>query len=61
MWSSKLWGICLFAGFIALFGFGDYGIAVALAIYVGIIADIEGLIISMILREWKADVLLNCM
>jgi CDP-diacylglycerol--glycerol-3-phosphate 3-phosphatidyltransferase len=56
MWSSKLWGIALFAGFLALLVFGASGAAVAAAIYIGIVADIEGLAISMVLAEWKTDV-----
>jgi phosphatidylglycerophosphate synthase len=56
MWSSKLWGIALFAGMFSLLALGRGGITVAAAIYVGIIADIEGLVISSLLAEWKADV-----
>jgi CDP-diacylglycerol--glycerol-3-phosphate 3-phosphatidyltransferase len=56
MWSSKLWGIFLFAGFFALLVLGLSGTAVALAIYVGIVADAEGLAISVILPRWQTDV-----
>jgi len=56
MWSSKLWGICLFVGCFALLALNRSGIAVAVAIYVGIVADIEGLLISMILPQWRTDV-----
>lgn len=56
MWSSKLWGIFLFLGFLSLLGFGNGGVLVSLAIYVGIIADLEGIAISMIIREWKNDI-----
>jgi CDP-diacylglycerol--glycerol-3-phosphate 3-phosphatidyltransferase len=56
MWSSKLWGIALFAGFMSILVAGSDGIAVSLAIYVGILADVEGLAISVVLREWKSDV-----
>lgn len=56
MWSSKLWGIFLFAGFMSLLGFGQPGILVSLAIYVGIFADIEGLLISLTLQHWRHDV-----
>lgn len=56
MWSSKLWGIFLFVGFFSLLALGVGGLPIALAIYLGIIADIEGLLISMLLREWKTDV-----
>ena len=56
MWSSKIWGIALFVGFFSLLVFGSTGAAVSCAIYVGIVADIEGLVISMLLSRWKADV-----
>lgn len=56
MWSSKLWGIALFAGFFAILVFGSAGVFVSMAIYVGIVADVEGLAISLILRGWRPDV-----
>ena len=56
MWSAKLWGIFLFVGFIQLLGFGEAGNLFALAIITGIITDIEGLMASVILSSWKADV-----
>jgi len=56
MWSSKLWGIALFVGCFAWLALGISGVAVALAIYIGIVADIEGLAIAVILQQWKNDV-----
>jgi phosphatidylglycerophosphate synthase len=56
MWSSKLWGIFLFIGFIQLLVIRKDGIFVELAIYFGVLADIEGLAISIILKRWKNDV-----
>ena len=56
MWSSKLWGIALFAGFFELLALGRAGLAVSIAVYVGIIADLEGLAISIRLRQWQTDV-----
>lgn len=56
MWSSKLWGLCLFAGFVSLLVFGVQGVAVSLAIYMGIVANSEGLAISVILPRWQSDV-----
>jgi phosphatidylglycerophosphate synthase len=56
MWSSKLWGIALFAGFFSLLALGSDSVFVDIAIYVGIIADVEGLAISVVLRRWKSDV-----
>lgn len=56
MWSSKLWGVALFAGFFALLVFGEERVAVPAAIWIGIVADVEGLAISLTLREWRTDV-----
>jgi phosphatidylglycerophosphate synthase len=55
-WSSKLWGIFLFAGCFALLALGQGGLPVALAVNMGIIADMEGLLISITLCEWQSDV-----
>ncbi len=56
MWSSKAWGLSLFIGFFALLALGQAGVLAAIPIYVGIACDLEGLAISAILREWRADV-----
>jgi CDP-diacylglycerol--glycerol-3-phosphate 3-phosphatidyltransferase len=56
MWSSKLWGIFLFLGFFSLLVAGRDGILVSLAIYLGLLADIEGLAISLVLPYWINDV-----
>jgi phosphatidylglycerophosphate synthase len=56
MWSSKLWGISLFGGFFTLLVYEDAGWPVSLAIYVGLLADLEGLAISLVLSRWQTDV-----
>lgn len=56
MWSSKLWGVALFAAFFALLVFGEDRVAVPAAIWIGVVADLEGLAISATLREWRTDV-----
>ncbi len=56
MWSSKLWGILLFAGCFSLLALGRDGWLVSLAIWAGIVADLERLAISVALREWTTDV-----
>ena len=56
MWSSKVWGIALFAGFFGLLVLGSSGVVVSCAIYLGIVADVEGLLISLVLPRWRADV-----
>jgi len=56
MWSSKLWGIVLFAAFFALLAGGYTGPWMGAPLYVGIAADLEGLAISWVLPQWQADV-----
>ncbi len=56
MWSSKLWGIALFAGFFSLLAMGQDGVMADAAVYVGIVADIEGLAISVVMRTWQSDI-----
>lgn len=56
MWSSKLWGIALFVGFFGLLVFGWDGAAMTAAVWVGILADLEGLAISLVLPAWRSDV-----
>lgn len=56
MWSSKLWGLLLFIGMWSLLVLHRGGWPVALAIFWGIAADLEGLAISMTLRKWQTDV-----
>lgn len=56
MWSSKLWGLTLFIAFYAVLVAGEGTPLVAIAIMLGIIADLEGLLISYTLRSWHHDV-----
>jgi CDP-diacylglycerol--glycerol-3-phosphate 3-phosphatidyltransferase len=56
MWSSKLWGLFLFLAFFSVLVLAETGLPVLLAIYWGLFADMEGLLISVILPEWKNDV-----
>ena len=57
MWSSKFWGLTLFIAFYGLLVHGNGGWPLTLAIYVGIVADLEGLAISVVLPTWQTDVL----
>jgi CDP-diacylglycerol--glycerol-3-phosphate 3-phosphatidyltransferase len=56
MWSSKAWGIMLFVAFFALLACASDNATMTFAIYLGIAADIEGLGISAVLPQWRADV-----
>ncbi|MDE2348654.1 MAG: CDP-alcohol phosphatidyltransferase family protein [Gammaproteobacteria bacterium] len=55
MWSAKFWGIALFVGFFSMLVFGSTGPTVSFAIYVGIVTDLEGVAISILLPRWQAD------
>ncbi len=56
MWSSKLWGIALFVAFMSLLAFDADNLLVTIAIVLGIVCDIEGLAISIVLKRWQSDV-----
>lgn len=56
MWSSKLWGLVLFVAFFAVLVLDRAEPWVAAAIWLGILADTEGLLISAVLPNWKNDV-----
>ena len=56
MWSSKAWGLALFIGFFSLLALDVDTWPVDLAVYLGIAADIEGLLISAVLPRWQSDV-----
>jgi CDP-diacylglycerol--glycerol-3-phosphate 3-phosphatidyltransferase len=55
-WSAKAWGLSLFAALVALLGFGSAVPLVPLALGIGVVADAEGLAISVILPVWTHDV-----
>jgi CDP-diacylglycerol--glycerol-3-phosphate 3-phosphatidyltransferase len=56
MWSSKLWGVVLFLGLFSLLALGADNVLVSAAVWLGIIADLEGLAISLVLPRWQTDV-----
>jgi CDP-diacylglycerol--glycerol-3-phosphate 3-phosphatidyltransferase len=56
MWSSKFWGVTLLVAFMCVLVQEAGGWPIALTLYAGIVADIEGLLISMILKQWRTDV-----
>lgn len=56
MWSSKLWGLALFVAFFSVLVLDRAEPWVAAAIWLGIFADTEGLLISAVLPNWKNDV-----
>ena len=56
MWSSKLWGLSLFLAFFTILAIGRSGPMISVAIYLGIIADLEGIAISAVLPRWQSDI-----
>ncbi len=56
LWTSKLWGVALFLGCYSLLVLQTDGPLVAAAIYMGILADLEGLAVSLLLPRWQTDV-----
>lgn len=55
-WSAKAWGLTLFTALILLLGWGRAVPLVPLALGVGIVADLEGLAMSVVLPAWTHDV-----
>lgn len=56
-YSAKFWGVTLFIATVALFGFNYAGIALWLAIISGIIHTVEEIAMTLLLPEWKHDIL----
>jgi CDP-diacylglycerol--glycerol-3-phosphate 3-phosphatidyltransferase len=55
-YSSKLWGLSLFAASVALLGFSTAGAWLWAAIVVGIYGHLEGMAMILILPHWAHDV-----
>jgi CDP-diacylglycerol--glycerol-3-phosphate 3-phosphatidyltransferase len=55
-WSSKIWGLSLALALVLLMGFGVSRPFVAIAVLLGLIAQLEGLAISVMLPVWTHDV-----
>jgi phosphatidylglycerophosphate synthase len=55
-WSSKVWGLSLALALVMLLGFGLTQPFVVIAVGLGLIAQLEGLLISVILPTWTSDV-----
>jgi phosphatidylglycerophosphate synthase len=55
-WSSKVWGLSLALALVLLMGFGVSQPFVEIAVVLGLIAQIEGLLISVALPVWTHDV-----
>ncbi len=55
-YSSKLWGLSLFAASVSLLGFSYAGVWLWLAIVIGILGHLEGFAMILILLRWAHDV-----
>jgi CDP-diacylglycerol--glycerol-3-phosphate 3-phosphatidyltransferase len=55
-WSSKIWGLSLALALVLLMGFGVSQPFVGIAVLLGLIAQLEGLTISVVLPVWTHDV-----
>ena len=53
---AKLWGLVLASAFIMLLAFNVSGWLLFLALWMGILSDVEGLAISVLLPTWAHDV-----
>ena len=55
-WSSKVWGLSLALALVLLMGFGISRPFVGATVILGLIAQIEGLLISVVLPVWTHDI-----
>jgi phosphatidylglycerophosphate synthase len=55
-WSSKAWGLSLALALVLLMGFGIVEPFVAITVILGLVAQVEGLLISVVLPVWTHDV-----
>jgi len=53
---SKLWGLSLLVAFTSLIGFNHAGIPFAMAIILGLISQLEIILIILILPKWTHDI-----
>ena len=56
MWSARLWAAVLYTAFFMVLVEGQGGAWVTAALLLGIVSDLEGLAVSLLLPEWRHDV-----
>lgn len=56
MWSAKLWAAVLYLAFFMVLVWGQGGVWVTAALLLGIVSDLEGLTVSLLLPDWHHDV-----
>ncbi len=55
-WSAKAFGVALLAATIAIMGFGKAEPLFPLALALGILSEVEGLLMSLVLKKWTYNV-----
>jgi phosphatidylglycerophosphate synthase len=55
-WTSKVWGLSLALALVLLMGFGISEPFIGIAVILGLVAQLEGLVISVVLPVWTHDV-----
>lgn len=56
MWSSKLLGLLLVAALVTAFATGRPTPLLGIALWFGVINELEGFLASLVLRQWRCDV-----
>ncbi|MEM6782974.1 MAG: CDP-alcohol phosphatidyltransferase family protein [Bacteroidota bacterium] len=56
MWSAKTWGVLLLLGFAEVYLVGAGTTLFAMAVWMGVVTDAEGLAASLMLPDWHHDV-----
>jgi len=56
MWSAKAWGVSVVSALFVVMGFNAMAWLFSLAVWVGIVANVEGLLTSLVLPIWTHDV-----
>lgn len=56
-YTAKAWGITLFVATVSLFGFQTAGLGLWLAVIMGLINSLEEIAMTLVLPEWRHDVL----
>lgn len=53
---SKMWGLSLLTAFTSIIGFGYFGITFKVAIFLGILSQLDVIAIILILPKWQNDI-----
>jgi CDP-diacylglycerol--glycerol-3-phosphate 3-phosphatidyltransferase len=55
-WSAKLFGVAILVAVSAIMVFDDAGPFLWIALFIGLVSELEGIVISLILPRWTHDV-----